>query len=197
MRGSTVFVVSIAFACTATPSRDAAKPTARSTAKPAEAAATTGSISGSARRAAGQPAPLEAGDPTCDEMGGIPNDRCCRETGFVDMKAAFAHAATHGARPFLFDNAVFSSGGRVRVMTGSVNEIGRGAKFGLMDLQGRLRAPFAWDYIAWFCDGQARACVGCTRDCLGHPECEHWSITGGEWVCIDGDGQQVSCAASK
>ena len=145
----------------------------------------------------GAPAPLLAAEGPSAEVADETEqtDACEGQRRYIEMEPAFKAAVRLGpeVRPFMFDNAVIASGGLIRVMRGTVDDIGRGTKFGLMDRTGRLTADFAWDFIGWLCDGQARACVGCTKDCADS-ECEHWSIKGGTWSCIDGTGGSVTCA---
>lgn len=140
-------------------------------------------------------APVTAHNELCEENFEFPNARCCSEAKDIDAERAFELAKQLGddVQPFLFDNAVIATGGRIRVYRGAYEDIGRGTQFGLMTLDGKLAAPFEWDFVGFVCQGVGAACKGCKKDCGGHRECEHWRITGGTWSCIDADGKTVAC----
>lgn len=134
--------------------------------------------------------------PACGAGG--PNEACCEAMHMLDLEKSFSLAQGLGTdvAPFMFDNAVFASADRVRVVKGGQSKIGEGAKMGLMDYTGALVVPFEWTFIDIPCRGVARACKDCTKDCAG-ADCEHWSIKADKWLCIDEAGAEVACPSDE
>lgn len=107
----------------------------------------------------------------------------------IDPEAGFALTAP--LVPFVFDNSVTATEGRLRTVDTTAGPVGAGAKMGVMRVDGTTVVSPSWDYIGWFCEGLAPVCEGCTRDCAGHADCEHYSIEGGRWGYIDLEGEVV------
>lgn len=69
----------------------------------------------------------------------------------------------------------------------------RGGKCGYADKTGRQVAPAMYDGCFPFENARGRVCVKCRKECDGK-DCEHRSLKGGEWFCLDASGRRAACA---
>ena len=68
----------------------------------------------------------------------------------------------------------------------------RGGKCGFADASGRLVIKPLWSGCLDFDGGVARVCKGCAQSCDGG-DCEHKSLKGGVWTCLDTRGRKKAC----
>ncbi|MBI5238962.1 MAG: WG repeat-containing protein [Elusimicrobia bacterium] len=63
---------------------------------------------------------------------------------------------------------------------------------GYANRRGKAVIAPAYDGCLNFINGIARACLRCKNVCAGQ-DCEHRTLAGGEWVCLDTTGRRVAC----
>jgi hypothetical protein len=68
----------------------------------------------------------------------------------------------------------------------------RGHKCGFSDKTGATVVPVIYDGCRNFEKGAARVCSKCRLAC-DDKDCEHRSLKGGEWLCVDKSGRRVAC----
>lgn len=73
-----------------------------------------------------------------------------------------------------------------------VVRVERGGKCGYADKAGRQVSPAMYDGCFPFEGSRGKVCVKCRKEC-DDKDCEHRSLKGGEWFCLDASGRRAAC----